>query len=136
MRLMKRSLLSASLMLGAAMASTGLSAAFAQGADNTEAEEPAEIFEEAEACADGDDCAQVPVEAEEVFADDAWMSAPAAEATATVEAEAVAEAAPAAAAPVAEEQAQAQGGAVLAAPGSTDESNPGGSTRPGTRPDD
>ena len=128
MRQMKRSLLSASMMLGAAMVSAGFSVAIAQGTDSTEAEEPAEIIEEAEACAEGEDCADVPVEAEEVFADDAWMTPPAPEA--------VAEAAPAAAVPVAQEQAETQGGAVLAAPGSTDESNPGGSTRPGTRPDD
>lgn len=128
MRQMKRSLLSASMMLGAAMVSAGFSVAIAQGTDSTEAEEPAEIIEEAEACAEGEDCADVPVEAEEVFADDAWMAAPAPEA--------VAEAAPADAAPVAQEQAETQAGAVLAAPGSTDESNPGGSTRPGTRPDD
>lgn len=124
MRQMKRSLLSASVMLGAALASAGFSAAFAQGTDTAEAEEPAEFIEEAEACPEGEDCAQEPVEAEEVFADDADMVAP--------QAEAVVETAPAPAAP----EAEAQGGAVLAAPGSTDESNPGGSTRPGTRPDD
>ena len=127
MRQMKRSLLSASVMLGAALASAGFSAAFAQGTDTAEAEEPAEFIEEAEACPEGEDCADEPVEADEVFADDADMAAP--------QAEAVVETAPASGAPAAPEP-EAQGGAVLAAPGSTDESNPGGSTRPGTRPDD
>jgi hypothetical protein len=128
MRRLNRSFLSASMMLGAAMASAGFSAAFAQGTDSVPAEEPAEIIEEAEPCAEGEDCADAPVEAEEVFADDAWMAAPAPEA--------VPDAEPAAAAPVAQEQTETQGGAVLAVPGSTDESDPGGSTRPGTRPDD
>jgi hypothetical protein len=120
MRMLKRALLATSMILGA----SGFAAASAQGMDSAEAEEPAEIIEETEACADDEDCMDAPVEAEEIFADDAGTIVP--------ETGTTADSAPAAAAP----EAEAQGGAVLVTPGSTDESNPGGSTRPGTRPDD
>ena len=116
MRMLKRTLLATSLILGA----SGFAAASAQGTDSAEAVVPAEIIEETEACAEDEDCTEAPAEAEEVFADDAGTVLPENGATAD-----------SATAP-----AEAQGGAVLAAPGSTDESNPGGSTRPGTRPDD
>ncbi|MEX1250920.1 MAG: hypothetical protein WEA77_06960 [Hyphomonas sp.] len=117
MRLINKSLLSASMMLGAAMSFTGLAPALAQGADGIEAEEPAEFPEETEFCAEDEDCADAEVAAEEAG---------------PVEPESEPADEPATAEPGAIEPE----GAVLAAPGSTDESNPGGSTRPGTRPDD
>ncbi len=117
MRLINKSLLSASMVLGAAMSFTGLAPALAQGADGVEAEEPAEVPEETESCAEDEDCAEAEVAAEEAG---------------PVEPEGEPAVEPASAKPEATEAE----GAVLAAPGSTDESNPGGSTRPGTRPDD
>lgn len=131
MHLKNRSLVAASLMLGAAMTSTVFSVASAQTEDSFEAEEALENVEEPEACAEGEDCAEAPAEAVEGGVDE--DVAPETEADAVVAPE------PAAAAPEAEAQAEApaeaQGGAVPLTPGSTDESNPGGSTRPGTRPD-
>lgn len=119
MRLNRKALLPASILLGLTFATTGILPAGAQG-DDAAAEE---VTAEDEAglalvlCDDGEDCTELVEEA------DAAEPAPAAEA----------EAAP----PVEEAAAPAAAdGAVLATPGSTDESNPGGSTRPGTTPDD
>jgi hypothetical protein len=141
MRLAKNKIISASLLLAVVMGGAGIGVAVAEGEDAVQEE------------VDPEDVAQE--EASEVFADDADLAPP----TATADGEAgvetpadaveagtapAAEAAPvsapdeaAAAAPV-EPVAQsdaASDGAVLAAPGSTEESNGGGSSRPGSTPD-
>lgn len=131
MRRIQKSLLPASIVLGAAVAAGGFIPALAQGTDGTLTDAPAEVEVEVEAeteieieagaevCADGEDCTEAeyaPDEAEVV--------------------EAEVEEVPADAAPAEPVTGAASDGAVLAAPGTTDESNPGGSTRPGTTPDD
>ena len=113
MRHVNKTLLSGSILLTAMMATPWAGAALAQGEEAVEAEivdaEEAEAFEEPLDCEAGTDCE-------------------------TGEAEAAPEMAPEA--PVAENAPAEAEGVVLAAPGSTDESNPGGTTRPGTTPDD
>jgi hypothetical protein len=118
MKSINTTIASASLLL-AAFGTMGISAALAQG-DEATAEEVIEATDETadvEACADDMDCAT----------DEAVEAV---EADAAVEEEAPAEEAPAV--PEAE---PAAGGEVVVVPGSTEESQPGGSTRPGTTPD-
>jgi hypothetical protein len=121
MRHVNKTLLSGSILLTAMMATPCVGAALAQGEEVVEAEIVDEIVdaEEAEAFEEPVDC-EVGTECE------------------TGEAEAAPEVAPEMApeAPVAEYTPAEAEGVVLAAPGSTDESNPGGTTRPGTTPDD
>jgi hypothetical protein len=117
MRHVNKTLLSGSILLTAMMATPWVGAALAQGEEVVEAEiveaGEAEAFVEPVECEEGADCEMG-------------------------EAEAAPEAAPEMApeAPVAESAPAEAEGVVLAAPGSTDESNPGGTTRPGTTPDD
>lgn len=119
MRNLNKSLLSGSILLTAMMAAPFVGAALAQGEEATEEVEEVEAeaveADEADAlaesveCEDGAECEPVEVEA-----------------SPEVEPETQA----------ADSPPEATEGVVLAAPGSTDESNPGGTTRPGTTPDD
>jgi hypothetical protein len=118
MKIINKTIASASLLL-AAFGTIGISAALAQG-DEAAADEVIEATDETadvEACVDDMDCAT----------DEAVEAV---EADAAVEDES-----PAADAPAAPEAAPAAGGEVVVVPGSTEESQPGGSTRPGTTPD-
>jgi hypothetical protein len=118
MKNFNKTIAAASLLL-AAFGPIGVSAALAQGDEATseDAVEAADDAAEVEACEDDMDCAAV-------------EEAEPAEADTTVEQEA-----PAADAPAEAEAAPAAGGEVVVVPGSTEESQPGGSTRPGTTPD-
>ncbi len=114
MRQVNRTLLSATALLAVDLGAGVTGAALAQGEDAVEveaAEDAEEVFE--------DDASGVFDEAE----------APTEE-TDEEAAEETVEAQPDAGA------AAASGGEVLVVPGSTEESNPGGSTNPGTRPED
>lgn len=115
MRATRTGLLSASVLLAITMGVAGTSPALAQGEDTAVAEE--ELAEP--------EMAGELVEADVVETPEAEVVAEPSEAAAP---EPEAQDAGAAAAPA--------DGAVLVAPGSTDESDPGGSTKPGTTPDD
>ncbi len=107
MRQVNRTLLSATAFLAVALGAGVSGPAFAQGEEAVEVEAAEDT--------------------EEVFEDDASGVLDEAEAPTEETDEATAE-----------ETVEAQpaaGGEVLVVPGSTDESNPGGSTRPGTTPD-
>ena len=113
MKNLNKTIASASLLL-AVFGTIGISAALAQGDEATgdEVIEATDETEDVEACVDDMDCATD-------------------EAVEAVEADAVVEEE----APAAPEAAPAAGGEVVVFPGSTEESQPGGSTRPGTTPD-
>jgi hypothetical protein len=115
MRQFCRTLLMATAFAATSLAPAVGAAAFAQGEDVAEAQvvEPAEDWVEPEADADADE-----------FDDGLQETDEPAEAVDDPEAAAAAQ------------DAVASGGDDLPAPGSTAESDPGGSTRPGTTPDD
>ena len=120
MRQVGRTLITATAFMAASLVSSVSAVALAQGEDVVEAEvaEPEEEWVEEDAAAEEPaemmQESEAPVEAvnEAAEPEPAPMPAPVAEAAAPSD------------------------GAVLAAPGSTAESDPGGSTRPGTTPDD
>jgi len=113
----RKMILGASAGLAAALFAVLPGAAFAQEAD---ASEITEIDEEpGEEIVSEDEGADVEVEPE-VAEDEAGLVAPPADTTAD---------------DAAAEGGKATGEPELITPGSTDESNPGGSTRPGTTPD-
>jgi hypothetical protein len=111
---MNKTLLSGSILLTAIIAAPWAGAALAQGEEAVEAEiveaDEAEAIVEPVECEEGAECEMGEAE------------------------EAAPEVTPEP--PVAEGTPEAAEGIVLAVPGSTDESNPGGTTRPGTTPDD
>ena len=113
MRYVNKTLLSGSILLTAMMATPWAGAALAQGEEVVEAEiveaDEAEAFVEPVECEEDAECEM----GEEEAAPEVTPEPP------------VADGAP-----------QAADGVVLAVPGSTDESNPGGTTRPATTPDD
>lgn len=115
MRQFCRTLLMATAFAATSLAPAAGAAAFAQGEDVAEAQvvEPAEDWVEPEADADADE-----------FDDGLQETDEPAEAVDEPEAAAAAQ------------DAAPSGGDDLPAPGSTAESDPGGSTRPGTTPDD
>ncbi len=118
MRQVNRTLLSATALLAVALGAGVTGAALAQGEDAVEVqagEDAEEVFE--------DDASGVFDEAE---APTEATDEEAAEETADETVEAQPDAGAAA----------ASGAEVLVVPGSTEESNPGGSTNPGTRPED
>ncbi|HAY06791.1 MAG TPA: hypothetical protein PKV67_00570 [Hyphomonas sp.] len=117
MKQLNRLIFSASAGLAAALMMALPGAALTQDADAVEVSEPEEDAADEVSCEDESDCNDVDPEYAE---DEAGLAAPPAGTTA--------------------DDASPQGGAsasepVLITPGSTDESNPGGSTRPGTTPD-
>lgn len=109
-------ILSASAGLAAALISGLPGAALAQGEDEIEISASEEEEGEEIDCSDEADC----VEEDVVYEDDAGLVLPPSGTTAD-------DAAPA--------ETETSGEPVLITPGSTEESNPGGSTRPGTTPD-
>lgn len=109
--------ISAAMILAAAMAALGTGSVMAQG------EEDSTEVVEAEAETDAAE------EAEPVPVDDCELEEDCTEQPDADTAPVIADAEPAAGAGQSD-------GAVLATPGATDESNPGGSTKPGTTPDD
>lgn len=117
MKQLNKLIFSASAGLAAALMIAPPGAALSQDADVVEVSEPEEDAADEIICEDEEDCEDVEPEIAE---DEAGLVAPPAGTTAD-------EALPQEGATTSEP--------VLVTPGSTDESNPGGSTRPGTTPD-